>query len=398
MCYGCLVAGFDTISLSRTHWNSDQLNFRLIPPHQLISPDFQRFTSQQVVRDGVMDIYLHRPSGLTEINGGGFGRQTIQTLALEDDLYGFLFNALIELDASIDLDFRLVNNPDLADLAFYLDSEINLGDSDGLTLGIALTNNLAGRSFWEVMLNTPAFGRDANYLRYAALHEIGHALGLEHPFDDSDGDFFLSRDPWLSAFPEDTVMAYRSPQGGVWPTAFSANDLAALRLIWGVESEVSKVPLGQRLIGTDSDDILIGGPGPDLLRGEFGNDQLIGGGGGDELWGGSGSNLFRSSADGVEDWMFISRDGPRKISQAAASVDVIQDMGSEDRIGILGARTKQLRFKPVNLESASWGPVDGIGIFAMNRLEAIYTGGDLTRTELRGVTVGLAANFTGDLA
>ncbi|WP_255000576.1 hypothetical protein [Cyanobium sp. Alchichica 3B3-8F6] len=370
----------------------------MIPPQQLISPDFQRFTSQQVVRDGVMDVYLHRPSGRTEINGGGFDRQTIQTLHLDDDLYGFLLNALVELDALIDLDFRLVNNPDFADLSFYLDSEINLGDSDGLTLGIALTNNVDGRGFWEVMLNTPAFGRDANYLRYAALHEIGHALGLEHPFDDSDGDFFLSRDPWLSAFPEDTVMAYRSPQGGVWPTAFSANDLAALRLIWGVEFEVSKVPLGQRLIGTDSDDILIGGPGPDLLRGEFGNDQLIGGGGGDELWGGSGSNLFRSSADGVEDWIFISRDGSRKISQAAASVDVIRELGSEDRIGILGARTKQLRFKPVNLESASWGPVDGIGIFAMNRLEAIYTGGDLTRTELRGVTVGLAANFTGDLA
>ncbi|WP_143592816.1 hypothetical protein [Synechococcus sp. 8F6] len=370
----------------------------MISPQQLISPDFQRFTSQQVVRDGVMDVYLHRPSGRTEINGGGFGRQTIQTLHLDDDLYGFLLNALVELDALIDLDFRLVNNPDFADLSFYLDSEINLGDSDGLTLGIALTNNVDGRGFWEVMLNTPAFDGNQNYLRYAALHEIGHALGLEHPFDDSDGDFFLSRDPWLSAFPEDTVMAYRSPRGGVWPTTFSANDLAALSLIWGVESEVAKAPLGQRLIGTDNNDILIGGPGPDLLRGEFGNDKLIGGGGGDELWGGSGSNLFRSAADSVEDWMFISRDGPRKISQAAATVDVIQEMGSEDRIGILEARTKQLRFKSVNLESASWGPLDGIGIFAMNRLEAIYTGGDLTRTELRGMTVGLAANFSGDLA
>ncbi|MCP9942560.1 hypothetical protein KBY70_09185 [Cyanobium sp. ATX 6E8] len=137
----------------------------MIPPQQLISPDFQRFTSQQVVRDGVMDVYLHRPSGRTEINGGGFGRQTIQTLHLDDDLYGFLLNALVELDALIDLDFRLVNNPDFADLSFYLDSEINLGDSDGLTLGIALTNNVDGRGFWEVMLNTPAFDGNQNYLR-----------------------------------------------------------------------------------------------------------------------------------------------------------------------------------------------------------------------------------------
>ena len=69
------------------------------------------------------------------------------------------------------------------------------------------------------------------------IHEFGHALGLEHPFEDGDGDTVNGiTDPWSSVFPEDTVMAYRVPQSGSWPEFFTDNDLNALLQIWGVES------------------------------------------------------------------------------------------------------------------------------------------------------------------
>jgi len=85
-------------------------------------------------------------------------------------------------------------------------------------------------------LNGPALQNQADYLRYATIHEFGHTLGLEHPFDNSDGDYYGSTNPNASAFPEDTVMAYRSPQGSSWPTWYSTNDINALVSIWGVES------------------------------------------------------------------------------------------------------------------------------------------------------------------
>ena len=66
------------------------------------------------------------------------------------------------------------------------------------------------------------------------LHELGHVLGLEHPFDDSDGDCIGSVDPWSqgSAHTGQTLMAYRDPPGNV-RTFFTDLDILALQEIWG---------------------------------------------------------------------------------------------------------------------------------------------------------------------
>lgn len=69
------------------------------------------------------------------------------------------------------------------------------------------------------------------------LHELGHAMGLEHPFDDSDGDCLHSDEPWSekSTDASVTVMAYKSSPEPVG--FFTDLDLATLQSIHGVAED-----------------------------------------------------------------------------------------------------------------------------------------------------------------
>ena len=72
------------------------------------------------------------------------------------------------------------------------------------------------------------------------LHELGHAMGLEHPFDDSDGDCLHSDTPWRTESTDAsvTVMAYKS---SAEPVGFFTDlDLATLQSIHGVAEDAPK--------------------------------------------------------------------------------------------------------------------------------------------------------------
>lgn len=244
MCQNYYLITGDAADLDQLHGNplvlegasaaAISLSSATIASNLLVSTELSSFAKKVVAKDNVLDIYLHTSGATVTVGGGSLGSQQIKPLSISEDLQRFIRDSLNRLDSLIDLDFRFTTSKDTADLNFFVDSTISLGGT-GTTLGIALSNSSAGRNWWEIALNGPPLANQPDYLRYATIHEFGHILGLEHPFDNSDGDYYASTNSGASAFPEDTVMAYRDPQNGSWPIWYSQNDILALQSIWGVE-------------------------------------------------------------------------------------------------------------------------------------------------------------------
>lgn len=193
------------------------LNGLSIAPVELIDDGNVAATRRSVATDAVLDYYLHTPGGAVAVDGGGL-EQTIESVQISGADQDFLNAMVRRLDNILDLDFRQAGRASAADVDLYYDTEVDVGGG-GATLGLATTSSQGG---WELFVNYPKVQDSENYRRYVLIHEFGHSLGLEHPFESGDGDVFNGvTDPWASAYPEDTVMAYRNPSSGTWPDFFT---------------------------------------------------------------------------------------------------------------------------------------------------------------------------------
>lgn len=126
------------------------------------------------------------------------------------------------------------------------------------------------------------------------LHEMGHALGLKHPFE---GD---TRLPTNTDNTSNTLMSY-TDSGGPYAT-FQAYDLAALNWLYGGDGLAGSMGLnsasdGRYLTGSANAETLTTGSGNDTLTGLGGNDVIDGGAGFDTaLYAASRSNFTVSKS------------------------------------------------------------------------------------------------------
>lgn len=75
----------------------------------------------------------------------------------------------------------------------------------------------------------------------AFLHELGHVMGLEHPFDDDDGDCYRTTDGFSNkaATMSQTLMAYRGSEKA--PRFYTELDLEAIAEVYGSKKKKKKV-------------------------------------------------------------------------------------------------------------------------------------------------------------
>ncbi|WP_146588559.1 matrixin family metalloprotease [Puniceibacterium confluentis] len=118
------------------------------------------------------------------------------------------------------------------------------------------------------------------------LHEIGHAIGLKHPF---------SGDVTINPFRDNgsyTVMSYDRPRSTV---SLGSLDIQATRVLYGPDlpQNVTWDPVQSALvqIAPDGGGALFAQPSSDILTGSGGDDRFHGLGAGDSATGGAGDDL-----------------------------------------------------------------------------------------------------------
>lgn len=187
------------------------------------------------------------------------------------------------------MDFDLTDASDAAAYAYY---PLIYDTGDG-----TLTSEAIGS---DVFLNSDLVFSSSE-LKHVLLHEIGHAIGLKHPFDTED----FNPDT-LTAATDDgahTVMTYNDyfPRLGSFdPQAaqamYGVTDAANLAS-WSWNATTRSLTqtgtaAANTIYGTATLDMINGGAGDDELQGFGGSDTLQGGSGDDRLFGGDGDDLF----------------------------------------------------------------------------------------------------------
>ena len=320
----------------------------------------------------------------------------------------FIRDSIAYLDSITGLAFVEVSSFGLADLGVY-----SVGTYAGFDANVIGLATLTSGQMWASWKN---FGGSSLTTMEAEtiLHELGHTLGLGHPYGDGPNpDYDV----------HDTIMSYNDfdpAQNG-----FSRSDIAALQEIWGADSSTPEPTAepdptpddgtslilegsdeSDTLIGATGDDQLIGFRGADILNGMAGDDLIQagngpdiidGGAGADKLFGGFGANIFEDTRDGAIDQLFIKSDqwAYNYLYDSAGNntdgsrTDEIRELDINDQVFIQGVNTSQIRVISVTKINTNNGQLTGLGIFTNGFVEAVYTGTELDAEQLLAITQGV---------
>ena len=213
-------------------------------------------------------------------------------------------------------------------------------------------NGLGGDVFMDVV----GFGGDSSMAPgergfSLLLHEIGHALGFNHPFE---GDNKIEDS---AAVGTQTLLSYLRSRSA---TEIGPADREAMQYYYGTARYATEwdsttltlrqtgTSTGEWILGTELGDVIYGQHGGDTLMGGLGNDELRGGKGRDSIMGGDGNDTiysglgFDTLTGGAGDDVFIVRGYDSRFPNADLEPTITDFGNGNDRIGIEGVTDGQI--------------------------------------------------------
>ncbi|QPH55948.1 reprolysin-like metallopeptidase [Pontivivens ytuae] len=243
-----------------------------------------------------------------------------------------------------------------------------------------------------VLAMTVGFGQDyspgtQNF--QTLLHELGHALGLEHPEGSGSNPDFDT---------DTTIMSYN--HSGPARTTLAPMDIAALEQIYGPASGFDGIQFGFNpnngfeidgtsgddiLIAIDSDSVLTGGLGHDGLHGRDGNDYFDPGAGDATVDGGTGDDILMLTGARSDYLAAVGtgRDGLILTGQGGGAV--------EGEVVFSGIDTVVFSDGAMSIAELRQSFLPDLGLTSLSRVD------DLTAGEETTVTIGVG-NFGGGVA
>jgi len=161
---------------------------------ELISQPYYGFT-YPILSDGVVKTFIHK---------------SCEPKAFIRDMLSFTENL-------IGVDFKAVKKQRNAELKFF---EIPLIANEPTYVGLAVPYVSPIGNVWDIYVKT----NPVSSKKWIYLHEFGHFLGMEHPFDDNDNDV------WYNESTNDTVMSYNYKPSSTW--WFRQADIDTITGMW----------------------------------------------------------------------------------------------------------------------------------------------------------------------
>ena len=175
----------------------------------------------------------------------------------------------------------------------------------------------------ELVIDNSGTFNEGSYAFQSILHEVGHAMGLEHPWeggitlDDALDDqwhtvmTYNNSSPYTSHLGTLDVAAMQAQYGAAsatvgWIISYAAGTVsvtgsARADSILGVagQNRLDGAAGADKVMGRQADDTLRGGDGDDRVWGSVGNDMLYGDGGNDSLFGFSTGGGWADGSDSL---------------------------------------------------------------------------------------------------